>query len=285
MSAAERQGVAPTAEAGDAPASRAPGVDTSTDVAGEDRPARSFDGAADDQLRRDLEIPELHLFQSVGSTLDVAHRLGDAGAPHGTVVIADRQTRGRGRGGKSWASPPGAGLWLTVLARPGAAIVPQVMTIRLGLAAARALEPLASGRIALKWPNDLFLGDRKLAGILVEARWRGARAEWLAVGIGVNVTAPGHAELGGALGPHVHRLDVLRSLMPPLRAAIDRLEPDLDDSERAEFEARDRCRGRTCVAPRAGIVRGLNPGGELLVETSDGMVAMGSGSLVLAEES
>ena len=284
MSAADGRGFDRTSDAPGVAARGAGGSDTSIALAGGDIPGVSFDGSHGEQLRQELGVPQLHLFESVGSTLDVAHRLGEAGAPHLSTVIADRQTMGRGRGGKSWTSPAGTGLWMTILARPAEAIVPQVLTVRLGLAAASALDPLAPQTIGLKWPNDLFLGDRKLAGVLVEARWRGARAEWLAVGLGINVAAPGHPERGGALGEHVHRLDVLRALMPGLTAAIARADPELDGAERAAFEARDRCRGRRCRAPREGLVRGISASGELLVETSTGMVAVGSGSLVLAED-
>ena len=244
----------------------------------------SFDGESLGVLRDKLQVPALHLFASVGSTLDVVHRLASEGAPHGTLVIADRQTRGRGRGGKTWESPPGSGLWITLLARPRDAVVPQVLTVRLGLAAAVALDGLAGQTVRIKWPNDLYLADRKLAGVLVEARWRGTRAEWLAVGLGINVTAPGHAERGGALGPDVHRLDVLHALMPSLRIAMDRADPELDAGELAQYDARDRARGSACVEPRHGTVRGISSTAELLIETDDGVVAVGSGSLVLAEE-
>ena len=244
----------------------------------------AFDGVSLAALREQLRVPALHLFATVGSTLDVAHRLAGESAPHGALVIADRQTQGRGRGGKTWESPPGSGLWLTMLARPAESVVPQVLTVRLGLAAAAALDALAGQQIRIKWPNDLYLGSRKLAGVLVEARWRGARAEWLAVGLGVNVTAPGLAERGGALGAGVQRLEALRALVPALRAAVDRPDAELDAAERAEYDARDRARDAACIEPRRGIVRGIGRGAELLIETDEGVVAVGSGSLVLAEE-
>ena len=253
--------------------------------ADEETPSRSYDGVAVSELRAVLGMPELHLFATTSSTLDVAHRLGAEGAVHGTLVIADRQTAGRGRGGKTWASPPGAGVWMTLLARPAGAVVPQVLTVRLGLAAARALDALAPARIDLKWPNDLLIGDRKLAGVLVEARWRGARVEWVAVGIGINVTAPGDSARGIGLGRGVRRIDVLQSLVPALQEALGRTDPELDSSELREYAARDRFHGAACVEPRRGIIRGINRAAELLVETSTGVVAVATGSLVLQEAS
>jgi len=87
-------------------------------------------------------------------------------------VIANEQTAGRGRGGKSWQSSPGAGLWLTLIERPADTSGLGVLSLRVGLAAAEALDRFAPEPIRLKWPNDLYIDRSKLAGILVEARWR-----------------------------------------------------------------------------------------------------------------
>lgn len=270
------------ANAHDDGASSASGnVDPSGDVV--DVPMRTFDGVSVERLRTELHVPELHLFASTASTLDVAHRLGASGAPHGSLVLADRQTAGRGRGGKSWVSPPGTGLWITILARP-AATVPPVMTVRLGLAAAGVLDLFALAPVQVKWPNDLYVGGHKLGGVLLEARWRGTSLEWIAIGIGINVTLPGHAVRGGALGAHAGRATVLRALMPSLRAAIDRTEPLLDAGEIAGYELRDLARDRACVAPVHGIVRGITAGAELIVATDAGMVTAHAGSLTLSEE-
>jgi len=256
-------------------------IDASGDVV--DVPMRTFDGVSVERLRTELHVPELHLFASTASTLDVAHRLGASGAPHGALVLADRQTAGRGRGGKSWSSPPGTGLWITILARP-VTTVPPVMTVRLGLAAARVLDLFALAPVQVKWPNDLYVGGRKLGGVLVEARWRGTSLEWVAIGIGINVTVPGHAARGGALGAHAGRASVLRALMPSLRAAFDRTEPILDAGEVADYEVRDLARDRACVKPVHGIVRGITAGAELIIATNTGMVTVHAGSLTLSEE-
>ena len=256
------------------------------DEAGEhiDVPMRSFDGLAVEQLRSRLRVPELHLFASTGSTLDVAHRLGAAGAPHGTLVLADRQTQGRGRGGKSWSSPPGTGVWMTMLARPAERTVPQVLTVRLGLLAAKVLDGFAPSAVRIKWPNDLYVADRKLAGVLVEARWRGSSPEWLAVGMGINVTSAAHAIRSAALGPGTGRLAVLQALVPPLRAAIDRSAPTLDTAEIEAYNARDLARGAACTEPIAGIVQGISSAAELIIATPTGPVMVNSGSLVLSED-
>src|SRR5688500_1156570 len=101
--------------------------------------------------------------------MDVAHRLAGEGSPSGTVVLADQQTAGRGRAGKSWASAPGAGIWLTLVERPGDTSGIEVLSIRVGLRIAEALDRFAAEPIRLKWPNDLYAESGKLGGILVEA--------------------------------------------------------------------------------------------------------------------
>lgn len=112
------------------------------------------------------------------STNDVATRLAADGAPEGTVVVADEQTRGRGRLGRAWHSPPGSGLYLSVVFRPtdgmpdeaAGAAVARLLTLAAGVAAAEAVRGATGLAVELKWPNDLVIGRprRKLAGLLAE---------------------------------------------------------------------------------------------------------------------
>ena len=248
-----------------------------------ERGGSSFDGLTVDELRVGLGVPELHLFDVVPSTLDVAHRLALAGAPAGTVVIAERQTRGRGRAGRPWESPPRSGLWLTLLERPADASRLQVLTLRLGLAAARVLDRFATEPVLVKWPNDLHVHGGKVAGVLVEARWRGSAIDWSAIGVGVNVVAPAGVPGAAGLAPGTRRVDVLARLVPALRAAAARPEETLNDDELRTYEARDLARGRACVAPVEGIVRRISPRAELVVATRAGDVSASAGSLVFRE--
>ncbi|HEY4671110.1 MAG TPA: biotin--[acetyl-CoA-carboxylase] ligase, partial [Gemmatimonadaceae bacterium] len=151
-----------------------------------DRSAR-FDGVRAEALQRLLELPRVELLDSTPTTMDVAHRLAGQGAASGTLVIANEQTAGRGRGGKSWQSSPGAGLWLTLIERPTDSSGLGVLSLRVGLAVAEALDRFAAEPIRVKWPNDLYIDRGKLAGILVEARWREQSVEWVAIGMGINV--------------------------------------------------------------------------------------------------
>jgi BirA family biotin operon repressor/biotin-[acetyl-CoA-carboxylase] ligase len=214
--------------------------------------------------------------------MDVAHRLAADGAPAGTLVIANEQTAGRGRGGKSWQSYAEEGLWLTLIERPAENSGLGVLSLRVGLAGAEALDRFASEPIRLKWPNDLYIDQDKLAGILVEARWREQSVEWVAIGLGVNVRRPENIENAAGLEPGTARLDVLAELIPAIRTAASGTGP-LNAGELEEFNARDLARGRPCVQPARGRVAGITPAGELLVALADTVAPFRSGSLVLED--
>ena len=158
-----------------------------TSVAPETQRYDDVDGA---DLVRLLCVPRVAVYGETASTMDVAHVLAAAGAPAGTIVLADRQTAGRGRGGRAWLSEAGAGIWLTLIERPEDGRAIEVLALRVGLYAARILDHYAGSPVGLKWPNDLLLGKRKLAGVLIEARWQDGALQWVAIGLGVNVRAP-----------------------------------------------------------------------------------------------
>ncbi len=229
-----------------------------------------------------LGLPRVELLESTTSTLDVAHRMAARGAPAGTLVIANEQTAGRGRGGKSWQSSPGDGLWLTLIERPADASGLGVLSLRVGLAAAEALDRFASEPIRLKWPNDLYVDEKKLGGILVEARWREQAVEYVAIGLGVNVQPLRNVESAAGLEPGTDRLEVLADLVPAVLAA-SRASGPLKADEMEEFDARDLARGRRCIEPAVGRVTGITPTGELLVALADSVAQFRSGSLVLED--
>jgi BirA family transcriptional regulator, biotin operon repressor / biotin---[acetyl-CoA-carboxylase] ligase len=129
-------------------------------------------------------LPAVEWTESVASTSDRLKALARAGAPAWTVVLADRQTGGRGREGRVWVSPPG-GLYLSVLLRPRHEPV-SLLPLAAGVAVAEAVGELGVAT-ELKWPNDVLASGRKLAGILSEAVSGSAGVEWVVLGIGVNV--------------------------------------------------------------------------------------------------
>jgi BirA family biotin operon repressor/biotin-[acetyl-CoA-carboxylase] ligase len=230
-----------------------------------------------------LGLPTVAPFDAVSSTMDIAHDLAARGAASGTLVLADAQIAGRGRQGRTWRSAPGAGIWLTLVERPKDAAALDVLSVRVGLSLAPALEALADAPVRLKWPNDLYAGARKLGGILIEARWRGERLDWAAIGVGINVRPPADEPGASALRPGVSRLDVLCAIVPRLRAAAAS-RGGLTPGERQAFEARDLAIGRRCVEPVPGRVAGIDERGALLVETTAGLVHARAGSLVFQEE-
>ena len=134
-----------------------------------------------------------------GSTNDEAARFARAGASHGTIVVAEAQTAGRGRNGRSWASPTGVGIYLSAIVRPplladlALALVPP-MTLAVGIGLCDAVRACGVAAV-LKWPNDVLVGSRKLAGVLVESQSHGTRLEAVIIGIGVNVAGELPAEL------------------------------------------------------------------------------------------
>lgn len=222
----------------------------------------------------------VELLETTTSTLDVAHRLAGEGCRSGTLVLANRQTAGRGRNGGKWTSPSARGLWLTMIERPVDTTGLEVLALRVGLRAARALDRFAPEPVRLKWPNDLYIDDRKLAGILIEARWRESKVEWVAIGVGVNVTAPDDMPLAAELDPGTRRLEVLTDLIPAIRTAAT-CAGNLRPIELIEWDARDLARGRKCTEPARGVVEGISPAGELLVALADSTARFRSGSLVL----
>lgn len=121
-----------------------------------------------------------------GSTQDLARAEAEAGAPAGTVVIAETQTAGRGRFGRRWVSPPGQNLYLTMITRPLVERL-RLLSIVAPLAVTLAVEDVAGLRPRIKWPNDVLAGDRKLAGILIESEIAGPEVKYALVGIGLNV--------------------------------------------------------------------------------------------------
>jgi BirA family biotin operon repressor/biotin-[acetyl-CoA-carboxylase] ligase len=239
----------------------------------------AYDGATPEGLARDLSLPRVVVRDVVASTMDLANELGADGAPAGTLVLADAQAAGRGRAGKRWDSRAGDGIWLTLLERLNDPAALDVLSLRIGIRAARALDRFAPAAVRLKWPNDMYLGDGKLGGVLVESRWRGDRPEWTAIGVGINVRGvefPG----GAALGAGVSRLDVLGELVPALRAAAS-ARGHLSGSELGEYRRRDLAIGRVAREPRAGRVLGISADGSLLLDTSTGPQSVRDGSLVL----
>lgn len=133
-------------------------------------------------------VRSIKLLDSVDSTQNIAQRLAEEGAPEGTLVIADHQTTGRGRLGRSWVSPAGKGVWMSLVLRPGIPLqfAPQ-LTLLAAVALCRALKSVTALEIGIKWPNDLLIGGKKISGILLESTAEDERLRYIIAGIGVSV--------------------------------------------------------------------------------------------------
>ncbi len=246
----------------------------------------TLDGLPGPALARRWRVPSCQLVNEVGSALDAVHALGHAGAPEGSLVLAESQTAGRGRDGRTWQSPAG-GIWLALLLRPRTAAL-GIVSIRAGLVLADVVdELLGAPQARVKWPNDVLLHDRKLAGVLCEGRWQGDALQWLGVGIGMNVVNPLPPALRDsaiALGevlPGIRRLDVLDRLVPSL-TRLGMSADRLTEGEVAAFAARDWLRDRALRGPVAGRAAGVLADGALLVERAEGTTAVREGHVETA---
>ena len=232
-----------------------------------------------------LPLPALRVFDEVGSTNDVALTWLAEGGPDGALVIANSQTRGRGRMGRTWVTVPGAGLAFTLLLRPSSeegACGGRFAALG-ALAVASGLEEGFGLRPEIKWPNDVLLGGRKVCGILVESAWEGERLQGIALGIGINV-------LRAALPPPevLHypatsledHLDYLPDRWQVLRHVLIAFQTWRARLAQEEFlkawQQRLAFRGRLVLAddghnpPILGVVWGLSPEGHLVLKTHDG---------------
>jgi len=242
-----------------------------------------FDGLDPVALAHHVGAARVEVFETVGSTMDEVHRLAEAGAESGTVVVAARQVAGRGRFGRKWTSGSGRGLWTTILNRRVDISALDALSLRIGVAIATKLDQFADDCVMLKWPNDLYVRGRKLGGILVEARWRDARLEWVAIGVGINLAAPADQPGAAALRAGVMKSDVLKVVVEHVARACS-ATGNLSPEEVREFNARDVARGARLIEPAAGLARGITPNGTLVVETASGRELFRRGSLVIASE-
>jgi BirA family biotin operon repressor/biotin-[acetyl-CoA-carboxylase] ligase len=159
--------------------------------------------------------------ESCASTNDEAARYARAGASHGTLVIAERQEAGRGREGRAWASPIG-GLYFSAVMRPPLPLadVPPI-TLAIGIAVCDAARAFGADA-ALKWPNDVLIGDKKLAGVLVETQSQGGRLDSVIVGIGVNLGSVPDEVATRAIALDVDREAFIAELVAQLERWVDR---------------------------------------------------------------
>ena len=221
-----------------------------------------------------IGTPRVHL-RLTDSTNERAKELAFGGAPHGTLVTADEQSAGRGRQGRVWTAPPRSAVLMSLVTRELSPTLP--------LAAAVAICDALPARCEIKWPNDIWLERRKLAGILVEGR---PQEGWAVLGIGLNVTTesfpPELAETATSLRMAGIELDA-ETVIAALLGSLDEWLEAPSEELFAAWSERDALRGeRVRWAAGEGIAAGIDASGALVVETDDGRVTLDAGEVHLS---
>ena len=236
-------------------------------------------------------------YEEVGSTNDLVLSWADAGGEEGLAAIADAQTSGRGRLGRRWSSPPGAGIYLSVLLRPARSVLP-LLTLTAGVVVAEAIQAASGLAVSLKWPNDVCIeagtsGWLKIAGILAEAGTTSTGGNYAIVGIGINVrtamyppeVAVRATSLEAELGRPVDRSMLVVECLSAFAQRYAQLKGYgeariLDEWRRrasatlartVEFDAD--------ATVQRGVAHGIDDEGALLVRTGDGVRRVVSGEV------
>jgi BirA family biotin operon repressor/biotin-[acetyl-CoA-carboxylase] ligase len=247
----------------------------------------------EDRLRSSLPVQglgvELHFYPTVGSTNEVASELARRGAAHGTLVVAEEQSAGRGRAGRAWLTPPGSALALSLVLRPGK-LSPGAaggLSALGALAVAEAIDAQGGGA-QIKWPNDVLLDGRKVAGVLVESSWVGEVLDHAVIGIGVNVrpaSIPADREVDfpascveSGVGRSIDRHDLLVRVLDGVGRWVGRLG---SDALRLAWERRLAFLGERVWIEEdpakpawQGVIEGLVPDGRLRLRTDDGAAVL-----------
>ncbi len=235
-------------------------------------------------------VSSVHVYNSLSSTNETLRRLARNGAPSGTLVLADRQTGGRGRLGRSWHSPPGVGLWFSFLLRPagqenGWALLPMVLSEVI----VTTLRRLFDLPFAVKWPNDVLFEGRKLCGILCESSSSGEAVETIIAGIGININQQEGdfpedlrrraVSLRQITGGHIDRSELLQNLMT---AISRRLEPVISGGQHLHLQRwhaycpdfGKKVHIHAGNRRIAGIFRQVSGLGEIIIEQEHGELAV-----------
>ncbi len=237
---------------------------------------------------------KIYKFQSLDSTNAKAKELAQLGYPHGTVILAKEQTKGRGRSGRTWDSQKDSGIYMTILLRPQ--MVPDhahMLTLVAALAVAEAITVHTQTHVQIKWPNDIVIGNRKVCGILTEMSLVDGKMDYVIVGIGVNVhqtTFPDELkEIAGSLysqcHQHFRRKDIVDGILSQFEQyyAIFFKTQDLsklkDVYESYLVNLQKEVRVLDPKVPFLGIATGITQNGELIVDTPQGRKLISAGEV------
>lgn len=228
---------------------------------------------------------EIYFYEETGSTNIDAKRLGEEGAPHGTVVVADKQNSGRGRRGRTWESPAGKDIYFTILLRPEFAPDKAAgLTLVMALSVVQAIEAECGLKAGIKWPNDVVVNGKKICGILTELTMETDYIQHVVTGVGINVNLdimPKEIEATATSlllesGRRVSRARLLQEVLTKFEGNYEKYAADLNMKSMAEdYNAYlvNRDRQVRVLDPKGeweGVARGINDSGELLVENATG---------------
>jgi BirA family biotin operon repressor/biotin-[acetyl-CoA-carboxylase] ligase len=235
---------------------------------------------------------DIHRYEDVSSTNDLAAAFAAQGAAEGVVVLATRQSAGRGRQGRTWESPSGAGLYVSILLRPAPHAI-ALMTIASGVAIAEGIGNSTGLRVTLKWPNDLYIAGRKLGGILAEAATAAGGVTHVIVGFGLNLrpavypkeVADRATSLEAELGRAVDERSVLTACLGALGARYDDLQNGRAEAVLQAWRAHaSPLMGRPVEwdergAAQRGVAEDVDGTGALVVRTGSGVTRIIAGEV------
>jgi BirA family biotin operon repressor/biotin-[acetyl-CoA-carboxylase] ligase len=243
-----------------------------------------------DEIKTDLRTTflgqEVHYYQTLESTQLVAHSLAKEGAKQGTIVIADQQAGGKGRLGRVWHSPPGTGIWISILLRPQLELhrCPQ-LTLLAAVAIVQAIREQTGLQAMIKWPNDILINRKKVCGILTELSAESDYINYLIVGIGINVNAPSFPDELRAIATslriesnrEIKRVPIIQTLLQKFEALYflyleEGFSPIKQLWEEYAISIGKRVTIRQVNGSMEGIALGIDHEGVLLVQKDDGSV-------------
>jgi BirA family biotin operon repressor/biotin-[acetyl-CoA-carboxylase] ligase len=240
---------------------------------------------------------KVYTFETIDSTNTCARALAGCWAAEGTVVFAEEQTAGKGRLGRSWTSAPGDNLTFTIVLRPSLPPTSlNLLPLLTGVAVSQAIERFCGVKTECKWPNDLLIGGRKVAGILLESSFKQEMVEYVVIGVGLNVNQtefPAEIEhratsLRLITGAPIDRPGLFREIMSSLEDRYDRLAIEGYDSIVPEWLLRSPMVGRQIEVSQdgavfTGVVRGIGAEGALLLETAGQVKGLVAGDVTILD--
>jgi len=250
-------------------------------------------------LRTKLLGKEIISYKKIGSTNDIAYELAEKGLKEGTVIFAEEQTKGKGRQGRLWASPPKGGIYMSCILRPRIAPneIPKI-TLLAAVAVARSIRQGTGLNAMIKWPNDILIGDRKVCGILTEMKAEQDRVIFVIIGIGINVNTPTRHLPKGASSlreelrhinkeAEVSRIELTKIILETLEAEYFRLarsgfKPIIDEWK--EMSSMLGSRVKIILQNRTieGQAHDIDPDGSFVVRLESGMLErVSSGDVVV----